>query len=513
MLHHFSCSGAPARRDDLDAALAAWEAVVGPLRVSVALDVIAAAGMATLHAPGRIDVTIAPGSVDELRACLAIATRYVVPVYPVSGGKNWGLGSKLPPRGRCVLVELWRLNEIIDFDEELAVITIQPGVTFRQISVFLAERKSTLFLPVIGGSPDASVIGNAVERGSGIGPSGERANAIGGLEILTPQGHILRTGFSRFPHARTARLSQHGVGPSLDGLFLQSNLGVVTQLSVWLTPRPAILSLYQGQALDAHWLGMAVDALRPLVLNDALGPCAITFWNTVKLLARQSQYSPLHAITDPSWFVSAALYSSSMSAAAAATSAIRTCLDGVLDGAAVRCVDPVAMTEHEAMFVGVPNSGNVGSTYWRKQMAVPPEPDPDRDRCGLIWLCPTLPFLGRDCVAAIGMIESTFAKYRFEANIGFNVFNARTLDFFVVIAYDRDIAGDDERAMACHDELMGKLIARGYLPSRLGIHSMTSLPDTNDDSDAFIDAIKKIADPANILSLGRYTTRDSSRPG
>ncbi|HEX8606479.1 MAG TPA: FAD-binding oxidoreductase, partial [Pseudoduganella sp.] len=473
---------------------------------------LAAAGMATLDAPGRIDAIIAPGSVDELRTCLAIATRYRVPVYPVSAGRNWGFGSKLPPCGHCVLLELRRLNDIVYFDEELAIIAIQPGVTFRQIAAFLAKRRSKLFMPVIGGSPDASVIGNAVERGSGIGPSAERANAISGLEILTPNGHTLRTGFTRFEHARTARLARHGVGPALDGLFLQSNLGVVTELSYWLTARPEILSLYQGQAPDIHTLGKAIDALRPLILSGAIGPCAITFWNIFKLRARQFQYSPLHAIADPAWFASVALYSSSISAAATATSAIRACLDGILTDGTVRCIDQTAMTEQEAMFVGVPNAGNVGSTYWRKNMAVPPNADPDRDRCGLIWLCPTLPFLAPDCAAAIGMIESTFARYDFEPNIGFNVLNARTLDFFVVIAYDRDVAGDDERAMACHDELLENLIAHGYLPSRLGIHSMASLPGTNDDSNAFLDAIKQIADPANILSPGRYSTRGLCQP-
>src|SRR5690606_21412797 len=42
--------------------------------------------------------------------------------------------------------------------------------------------------------------------------------------------------------------------------------------------------------------------------------------------------------------------------------------------------------------LGGPSDWNVRSTYWRKRMRVPADLDPDRDRCGVIWLCVALPF-------------------------------------------------------------------------------------------------------------------------
>ena len=61
------------------------------------------------------------------------------PVYPISSGKNWGYGS----RARCatrVLLDLGRMNRILDFNEELAYVTIEPGVTQRQLYDFLSAR-------------------------------------------------------------------------------------------------------------------------------------------------------------------------------------------------------------------------------------------------------------------------------------------------------------------------------------------------------------------------------------
>ena len=57
-----------------------------------------------------------------------------------------------------------------------------------------------------------------------------------------PTGECIDTGFSRFDGAKTGPLSRWGVGPSLDGLFSQSNFGIVT-LSQSNIPRQVQLGL------------------------------------------------------------------------------------------------------------------------------------------------------------------------------------------------------------------------------------------------------------------------------
>src|SRR5262249_23872360 len=140
--------------------------------------------------------------------------------------------------GDCVLLDLSRMNRILDFNEELAYATVEPGVTQRQLFAFLQERKSRLWVDATGSSPDCSLIGNAMERGFGHTPYGEHIANTCGFEVVLPTGEVVETGFSRYPNVHAAPVYRWGLGPSLDGLFAQSNLGVVTRMTFWLMPAP-----------------------------------------------------------------------------------------------------------------------------------------------------------------------------------------------------------------------------------------------------------------------------------
>lgn len=218
--------------------LKAWQDTLGAEHVLTDSATISAAQTATFATTQRVLAVIRPGNCKEVQACVKIANQYKTPIYPVSCGKNWGLGSRVPVQHNCVILELSRLNRILDYNEKLAYITVEPGVTFRQVYEYLREQKSNLFVSVIGGSPDASLIGNTLERGDGIGPYGDRLPHVCGLEVVLPTGECVHTGFGRFANAKTTSVSLWGVGPYLDGIFTQSNLGIVTKMTTWLMPIP-----------------------------------------------------------------------------------------------------------------------------------------------------------------------------------------------------------------------------------------------------------------------------------
>src|SRR3954447_13130295 len=98
-----------------------------------------------------IALVLMPGNTEELRQCILIARKYKQPVYTVSRGKNWGYGSRVPVTDNNILIELKRLDRIIDFDEKQAYITVEPGVTFDQVFDFLRERNSELIISTTGG--------------------------------------------------------------------------------------------------------------------------------------------------------------------------------------------------------------------------------------------------------------------------------------------------------------------------------------------------------------------------
>jgi 4-cresol dehydrogenase (hydroxylating) len=74
----------------------------------------------------------------------------------------------------------------------------------------------------------------------------------------------------------------------------------------------------------------------------------------------------------------------------------------------------------------------------------------------------------------------------------------------VALAYDREVEGEDERALACHDALRRKLSEAGYPPIRLGIQSPLLSPAPEDDSERVLGALKGALDPNGILAPERY---------
>jgi 4-cresol dehydrogenase (hydroxylating) len=162
----------------LAGALEAWRQVVGAEHMRTDEPLLAAAQTATFATSQRVTAVVAPGNRQEVQECVRIANSHQVPIYPVSTGKNWGYGSRVPTHDGAVLLDLGRMNRIVAFDEQLAYVTVEPGVTMRDLYAFLVERGSSLMMTVTGASPESSLIGNISERGIGQGPYADRFNHV-----------------------------------------------------------------------------------------------------------------------------------------------------------------------------------------------------------------------------------------------------------------------------------------------------------------------------------------------
>ncbi len=275
--------------DSLAAALEAWRTALGPEYVSTCPDILDVASTATFATTQRPRAILRPANRDEVQQCVRIAGRFKTPIYPVSTGKNWGYGSRVPTQDGSVILDLGRLNRILGHDEKLAHVTIEPGVTMRQLFDYLERHKSNLMMSVTGSSPDTSLIGNILERGVGFGLYGERFNHVCGLEVVLPTGECVHTGFGRFASATAAEVCRWGVGPFLDGLFSQSNLGIVTRMTLWLAPRPRHFQVALCWLDDESRLPALVDGLQTLRMEGTLqGTFAL--WNDYRTCAVVGQY-------------------------------------------------------------------------------------------------------------------------------------------------------------------------------------------------------------------------------
>ena len=528
-------------RPGLSAALDDWRVAVGPEHVLTEATALHAAATATFSTARHVPLILRPGDREEVQACLRIAHRHRIPVYPVSGGKNWGYGSSVPAGDGNVLLDLGRMTRILDFSEEMAYVTVEPGVTQQQLYDFLQARGSRLWMDATGASGRCSLIGNVMERGFGHTPYGDHFAHVCGFEVMLATGERVETGFSRFAGAATAPVYRWGVGPSLDGLFSQSNFGVVTRMTIWLMPAPEHFEAFFFRCDDEHDLAGVIDAMRPLRLNGTLRS-ASHIGNDYKVLNGIQQYpwdetggrTPLtpaqmkplrERLRFGAWNGSGGLYGT-RAQVKEARRLLRQALKGrvtrleFLDDrklnlarrfagayrlftgwdltAALALVRPVY-----GLMRGVPTEHPMASAYWRKRTPPPEVMDPDRDRCGLLWCAPVAPLEGRHALRLAGLSSDVLLAHGFEPMLSLTTVTERALTGVVSICFDRDVPGEDERARRCYDELLRTLTQNGYYSYRLGIQNVEEMRQ-NASHTALLDALKQTLDPHGILAPGRY---------
>jgi 4-cresol dehydrogenase (hydroxylating) len=94
----------------------------------------------------------------------------------------------------------------------------------------------------------------------------------------------------------------------------------------------------------------------------------------------------------------------------------------------------------------------------------------------------------------------------FEPMISITLITERAVACVITIAYDRAVAGEDQKAMRCYQDLLAKLWSAGYYSYRLGIQSMQEMSGDN-GFNRILRTFKNALDPKGVLSPGRYQPR------
>jgi 4-cresol dehydrogenase (hydroxylating) len=182
---------------------------------------------------------VAPASVEEVQAVMKAANAFRIPIYPFSTGKNLTYGGSAPVLSGSVILELRRMDKILEVSEANAFALVEPGVTYFDLYRHIRENSLKLWVDV----PDpgwGSLVGNALDHGAGRTalPYRDHFEAHCGMEVVLADGELVRTGMGALPDAPTWQQFRYGMGPWVDGLFAQSNFGVVTKMGFWLMPEP-----------------------------------------------------------------------------------------------------------------------------------------------------------------------------------------------------------------------------------------------------------------------------------
>jgi 4-cresol dehydrogenase (hydroxylating) len=182
---------------------------------------------------------VAPANVEQVQQIVRIANKYRIPLYPISTGRNLTYGGAAPTLSGSVVVDLKRMNRILEVDEDRHFAVVEPGVSYFDLYNYITERGLKVMLDV----PDpgwGSPIGNSLDHGVGytMAPFRDHFGSHCGMEVVTAEGEIIRTGNGALPGSESWQEYRYGVGPSVDGLFAQSNFGIVTKMGFWLMPLP-----------------------------------------------------------------------------------------------------------------------------------------------------------------------------------------------------------------------------------------------------------------------------------
>ena len=222
------------------------------------------------------NVVALPGSTEEVQLVMKLANKYGMPVVPFSTGFNHG-GLTLPRTGG-ILLDLKRMDKILDLDEESMTITIQPHV--RNAVVYTAVNKhfatdDLRLRPALSGSMgSASALSNHIARGmAAIGHKvGNTPEFIVNMTWVLPDGEIVKLGPSAIPAVDNMPV-QWGPGPDLSGMFINADgmFGVCTEMTIKLLAEWPIEKQYlYGAEEEERSLESAIEFVRNICQLDLI---------------------------------------------------------------------------------------------------------------------------------------------------------------------------------------------------------------------------------------------------
>ncbi len=177
------------------------------------------------------DLIARPRSAEEVSKIVKIAFKEKIPIVP-RGGASWWLGGAVPFKGGIVL-DLTSINERIEIDTKNLTVTVDCGVTWKELEDALLQK--SLFLGIRPGSAASATVGGWISTG-GVGIGSYKYGSVGdlvrSLEVVLPNGDTIETG--------KIELATNGSGYNLNWLYVggEGTLGIITKATLKIIPRP-----------------------------------------------------------------------------------------------------------------------------------------------------------------------------------------------------------------------------------------------------------------------------------
>lgn len=499
---------------DFDLAIAAFTKILGADNVLTSVEQLTPYRKTMMAVP---DDSCAPSaaliahSVEHIQAIVEVCNRYKVPVWTISTGKNLGYGGAAPAERGQVVLDLKRMNRILEVNADLGYALVEPGVTYQQLYDYIQERNLPLWMSCPAPSAIAGPVGNTLDRGVGYTPYGEHFLFSCGMEVVLASGDVLRTGMGGVPNSNTWQVFKWGYGPSLDGIFTQSNFGIVTKLGIWLMPAPPAYKPFCIRFPDETDIVDIVETIRPLRISMIIPNAVViasTIWEAAVTVKRSDVYQGKGQIPDEvlrdlakknnlgAWNVYAALYGSPEQIEVnwqIVNHFFKQHPKAIIVTEEQERDNPVFQYRADLMR-GKPNLTEFGLYNWR-------------GGGGSMWFAPVSQAMGSETLKQMEMAKRIMAKHGLDY-VGEFIVGWRDMHHIIDVLFDKTNPEEVKAAHACFKEMLAEFSAAGYGNYRANTAFMDAVADTYGPVQRKVfQTLKRALDPNGILAPGKSGIR------
>jgi FAD/FMN-containing dehydrogenase len=229
----------------------------------------------------RPKVAVFPGTIDEVSKIVAFANQERMTIIPR------GNGTKLEmcgiPKKVDLILSTTRLNQITDCDSDNLTLSVESGITLKEVQRRLAGEGRGYFLPLDPPYTDKATLGGIVATNSS-GPQrllyGTARDLITGMRTVFPNGDIIVSG------GKTVKnVSGYDMCRLLIGSF--GTLGIIYEMTFKLLPLPESETTLLTSFTN---LNEAVGFVHEII-HSQLTPASIETLNGVAVKKMRSKFT------------------------------------------------------------------------------------------------------------------------------------------------------------------------------------------------------------------------------
>jgi FAD/FMN-containing dehydrogenase len=209
----------------------------------------------SLSPPGMPNYVVKPKDAQEVQKVVSFANEHKIPVVPTSSKVHF-YGATIPRQGGIVL-DLSRMNKILELDADNRRVRIEAGVTWEQLTRELKKEGFRIIMPLLPHA-ERSVLTDYLERVVPTNTVYDYGEPLQAMEVVWPTGEIFRMG-SASVDGYPDSLSKGGnpSGPGLDFYRFfqgaQGTMGVVTWANLKVESIPKIDKVFFAPVDDVEY--------------------------------------------------------------------------------------------------------------------------------------------------------------------------------------------------------------------------------------------------------------------